>query len=199
MKRTNIILWVCGILFVVAFVVFQIHDHRYWAGYYSKEEFYYPSNDLPTVEKSNAAYLLDPNLSINEENIVDCIDDYFSAPSILYYSFDLSGHDELLLTQNERATEFTDVFRNVSMTQLLESYPLPLKGHDNSFENVIGRITIWEERGDTYMLFSRTNELVQDESCFCISGQTLVPELNRIAASLEDVSEEPPRNTDLPH
>lgn len=201
MKRRNIILWVCGILFVVAFVLFQIYDHRYWSGYYL-EEIYYSSYDLPAVEESASAYLLDPAFAITAENLSDCIHDYFAAPSILYYTFVLSDHDETLLIQNERTVDFADAFCNVSMTQLLESYPLPLRDKIDdyySFENAIGRIQIWEEQEDTYILFTRSNDLVQDESCFSVSGQSLVPELERIAASLKDVSEEPPKNVDTPH
>ncbi|MGI6014257.1 MAG: hypothetical protein ACOX7K_08285 [Oscillospiraceae bacterium] len=194
-KKTLCICVLLGII-VTLFVIYQIHEQRTM---YEVEEFYYPSYDLPAVEESDSAYLLNPNFSINADNFSDCLHDYFAAPSILYYTFVLSDHDETLLIQNERTVDFADAFCNVSMTQLLESYPLPLRDKIDdyySFENAIGRIQIWEEQEDTYILFTRMNDFVQDESCFSISGQSLVPQLERIATSLKDVSEEPPKNID---
>lgn len=192
------ILYICILLGIIVtlFVIYQIHEQRTM---YEVEEFYYPSYDLPAVEESASAYLLDPAFAITAENLSDCIHDYFAAPSILYYTFVLSDHDKTLLIQNERTVDFAAAFHDVSLTQLFGSYPLPLRGKIDSyycFENAIGVINIWEEQETTYILFTRMNDFVQDESCFSISGQSLVPQLERIATSLKDVSEEPPKNID---
>ena len=183
--RAILVISLCALL-VIGIVVY---DRLYSAGYfYDLEEYYYTSYDLPAVEESASAYLLDYHFPITTDNLYDCLCDYFAAPSILYYQF----HYGTLLIQNEKAAEFADAFRDISFT---EADPLSQNlGHDYSFENAIGYMEIWEEEGVVYVRLDFNNG-----TTFCTSDLNLLTALDQIRASLKPYSEEIPENIDPPH
>ena len=82
------------------------------------DNYYCAWDDLPAVEKSDAAYLLDPDFTVTAENFSDCIHDYFSAPAMLYFNTQASSHKLRKIKNPEKAEAFADVFQDLSITEI---------------------------------------------------------------------------------
>lgn len=150
--------------------------------------------DLPAIEESDAAYLLDLDFAVTNENLSDCLYDYFSAPAVLTYSFkphnDFYENYEQRRIQGEKTTDFIEPFRNVSMT-LISKENLPNDLIDFYFKNAIEELTLYEENGTTYFYFCRPTPTIHDydEVYFCVENIDLIPALNEIGILLREYSE----------
>ncbi|MGI6014255.1 MAG: hypothetical protein ACOX7K_08275 [Oscillospiraceae bacterium] len=150
-------------------------------------------DDLPAIEKSNAAYLLDPNFAITGGNFSDCIYDYFTVDAMLYFQ-NCFEETPQKIKNAVKAKAFGEVFRNISPSpfsgQLAEEdYQKDYTAH-YSFQNAIGRIAVYVHVGQithTFIALYRDNESVQDVSYFFINGD-LTPELYRIGESLKETA-----------
>lgn len=158
------------------------HDH---SGYHEPEE------DFSNVQESDAAYLLDPEFTVTAENFSDCMDDYFSAPSILFYHFiPLYGFENQFI-QDERAANFADAFHDLTLTPLSEEEQDAYYAADFQFRNAIGSLDLVEEDGSFYIYFCRQNDSVHDKTAFQVDETDLIKELNRTAVSLKDIAKAP--------
>ena len=159
------------------------------------DNYYCVWDDLSTIKRSDAAYLLDPDFTVTAENFSDCIHDYFSAPAMLYFNTQAFSHTRRKIKNPEKAEAFADVFQDLSITEISsETYSAAEKAVDEnkdaycSFSSAIGHIHLFSQQGNTYIFFSRESSGTPIMSRFCVEGD-LLPELNEIAASLEEYSE----------
>lgn len=165
----------------------------------------YPvSDDIPAVQESDSAYLLDPGFTVTIENFSDCIRDYFAAPSVLRYTFDVPQYEELLI-KHEKVAEFSVPFDNLSLTPISSeqyyenSRMFNIWTDDNSAEedmmcsfwNAIGFLHLYDHDGVTYISFSRECDLVHG-LCFSVEGEDLLPALDQIRISLKEYAKEWP-------
>ena len=165
----------------------------------------YPvSDDIPAVANSDSAYLLDPSFTVTIENFSDCIRDYFAAPSVLRYTFDVPQYEELLI-KHEKAAEFADPFDNLSLTPISSeqyyenSRMFNIRTSDNSaeedlmcyFSNAIGFLHLYEQEGITYISFKRACDIVHG-LYFSVEGEELLPALDQIRIALRDYAHEWP-------
>lgn len=151
----------------------------------TSDTFHFPQYDLPAVEESEVAYLLDPEFAVTEENVFDCIYDYFAAPSILYYTAVDVPYYETPFIKDKHAADFAEVFRDVPLTQISRE-DVRNFNVDFDFCNAIGFLTLYEYQGTTYIQFSRSKEFGEADSFFKATGMDLIPELLQAAESLED-------------
>ena len=150
------------------------------------------ADDLPAVQESDAAYLLDPEFTVTPENFADCVEDYFSAPAVIHYYFRPLHYFESRRIKNEKAAEFAAPFRDLTLTDSgFSSFEdLPDSGVDLDFHNAIGSINLYEHQGTTYISFPCS------DTFFCVQDVNLVFELTQIAVSLEAYAEDIPHETE---
>ena len=165
------------------------------ADYYS---YYYVYDDLPAVEKSDAAYLLDLDFTVTPDNFADCMDHYFSAPAVLYFWHTSHADSYRAMNNSEKASAFGAVFRDVSFLSISqEEYPSYLNGNEDWEEqyyilNGIGNLTLRLWQGETYISFYRQcRPSGSDTTYFRVEGD-LISELNSVGESLKDDSVEAP-------
>ena len=154
---------------------------QYHSGYHTPEE------DFPSVQESDAAYLLDPEFTVTEENFSDCMDDYFAAPSILFYSFRPLYDFEQQFIQDEKALDFADVFHDLTVTPVSREEQTDYYTTNFLFRNAIGSLSLEKQDGRIYIDFQRQNDAVNDRITFYIEETDLIKELNQVAVSLNDI------------
>lgn len=166
-------------------------DYSYYAIY----------DDLPAIEKSDAAYLLNLDFKVTAENFADCIDDYFSVPARLLFGNSYAMMRRM--TGPKKASAFADVFHNLPWTQIAAAdYPWHAE-EDNDFNrttghycfnNAIGDLRLYRFENATYLRFCRGSygpEFTGDETevYFRAEGDP-ISELILVGTSLQEVSVE---------
>lgn len=158
MKRTisllpSLLLWlllIIGGLFLVADLVNQIN--RTAPNDAEDATSYDIFNDLPVIKASRAAYLLDPDFTVTPENFADCINDYFSAPAMLYFE---CRSMTCAIKDYKKASAFGAVFRDIPLVLISrEDYP-DYNQYDEryAFFNAIGCLELRLWQGETYIHF----------------------------------------------
>ena len=179
-------LLIVGILFLFTALVNQTDPKNA-----DEADSYNIYDDLPVIKASSAAYLLDPDFTVTPDNFAACTEDYFKAPTILYFDSLSYPEPTWAIKDYQKATAFSTAFHNVSLTQISEEeFPaIDNYGKHYDFYNVIGRLTLYEQEGVTYIKF--------DGAFFCAEGD-LVTTVKAIGESLKEYSIETP-GFELPH
>lgn len=161
------------------------------ADYYN---YYYIYDDLPAIEKSDAAYLLDLDFTVTPDNFADCMDHYFSAPAVLYFQHTFRTDSYRAMNNSEKASAFSAVFRDVSFLSISqEEYPSYLNGNEHWEEqfdilNAIGALQLRLWQGETYISFYRPGHPSgSDTTYFRVEGD-LISECISVTESLKDDS-----------
>lgn len=108
------------------------------------------SDDIPEIENSEAAYLLDPQFRATEDNVLQCIDDFFNAPGLLYYEYtdweepadrESADFDIFLygIKKPEGKRQFAQVFDTVSIRLLPDGEAL-LENQDHGYPEDLGEV-----------------------------------------------------------
>ena len=181
-------LLVVGILFTFSALVHQTDSKNT-----DEADSYNVYDDLPVIKASSAAYLLDPDFTITPDNFADCTEDYFKAPTMLYFDsiYSTNSRSTWAIKDYQKAAAFAAAFRDVSPAQISEeAFPAIVKNDKYyDFYNVIGRLTLYEQEGVTYIKF--------DGAFFC-AERDLVTTVKAIGESLKEYSIETP-GFELPH
>ncbi|MGI6014251.1 MAG: hypothetical protein ACOX7K_08255 [Oscillospiraceae bacterium] len=179
-------LLIVGILFLFTALVNQTDPKNA-----DEVDSYHIYNDLPIIKASSAAYLLDPDFTVTSENFSDCADDFFKAPTILYFDSLSYPEPTWAIKDYQKAAAFSTAFHDVSLTQILkENFPtIDNYGKYYDFYNLIGHLTLYEQEGVTYIKFNN--------AFFCAEGD-LVAIVSSIGESLKDYSIEIPA-FEFPH
>ncbi|MGI6014252.1 MAG: hypothetical protein ACOX7K_08260 [Oscillospiraceae bacterium] len=161
------------------------------ADYYS---YYYIYDDLPAIEKSDAAYLLDLDFTVTPDNFADCMDHYFSAPAVLYFWPTFHTDSYRAMNNSEKASAFSVVFRDVSFLSISqEEYP-DYQHYEEQYDimNAIGTLQLRLWQGETYISFYREGNVSgYDETYSRVEGD-LISAVNSVGESLKDDSVEVP-------
>lgn len=118
---------------------------------------------LEDIQNSDAAYLLDTDFVITEENVEKVIHDYFSAPTrlffIVYTSDDFSGNFDWQYKCDDLSVNatFAEIFHNKIIMREEQPECLILTNINSQyfFTNTIGELTVSCSKGFTYIEFTR--------------------------------------------
>lgn len=138
-------------------------------------------DDIPAIKNSDAAYLLDEDLKLTEENFYDCLCDYLTAPTMLYFE---SCFDETRRIQDpEKTKAFAEIFRDLPLIPVAKEEPVHAGRDQYGFMSVIGSLIFYEYDGSTYICLS----LSGDYAKFRVEGD-FISTVNSIGESLRDSS-----------
>ena len=193
-----LLLLIVGILFLFTALMNQtspkdMEDIDYYNNYYIYD-------DLPVLKATSAAYLLDLDFTVTPDNFADCMDDYFSAPAMLYFMHYPTSSWYRAMNNSEKASAFSAVFQDISFQSISqEEYP-DYKHYEDQYDilNAIGtlRLCLWQ--GETYISFYRPGHLDEDKTTYFRAEGDLISECISVAESLKDDSVEA-RGFVVPH
>lgn len=190
MKRTVsllLLLLIIGGLFLVADLVNQMN--RTSSNDMEDANSYWIFDDIPAIKASSVAYLLDPDFTVTPENFADCINDYFSAPAMLYFG---DYPTTRAIKDYKKASAFGAVFRDVPLVPI-SSEDCPDYEHcDEQYEfyNAIGNFELRLWQGETYIHFFGYDCDVNTPAYFpCLRVQgDLISKCKLVGESLKDDS-----------
>lgn len=188
MKRK--VLFLACLLLLIIGIFFALTSYRAKINLEDAEN-YNIYDDLPIIKASSSSYLLDPDFTVTPENLADCVDDYLSAPAMLYFG---KLHTTMRAIKDpDKTSAFGKAFRDVSLVPISkEEYPDYDHYHElYHFFNAIGTLELRSWQEETYISFYLEGHLEYNTTYFRVQGD-LISELNSIAESLKNDSVEVP-------
>ena len=188
MKRKD---WFVLLFVITTLILLFIHSEF---GECSSEYYYNVwDEDLPSIEWSAAAYLLNPYFTVTAENFSDCMEDYFSAPAMLYFRLPTQPYEHRKLKDPKKVSAFGELFHDLQPVEISSEIYHSAQEDKRScpFSNAIGHIMLHEYQGSTYISFSREASGTAIINYFLVENVNLIPECDQITASLEEYSDMP--------